>query len=231
MSDSGRARQLLEELAEERRKGTKLRRIITYVVLAMFALSVGTVYYKVKNFDVETFTASLQKETSARVWPLVEREMDALARDAGPALATALANEAGNFAPKFQAKIDIEAVTFNENLHRRMKSSLDSAFSAAMAKDKDALMARFPQFKDDTTRYDELVARLNAGTQAWAMRQLDTTFEKHIAVLQSINEQVAILSKMSVEEDRAKNGDPQAEEVMELFVQIMNSRLEGGAAK
>lgn len=42
MSDSGRARQLLEELAEERRKGTKLRRIITYVVLAMFALSVGT---------------------------------------------------------------------------------------------------------------------------------------------------------------------------------------------
>jgi len=75
------------------------------------------------------------------------------------------------------------------------------------------------------------VARLNAATQAWAMRQLDTTFEKHIAVLQSINEQVAILSKQSVAEDRAKNGDPQAEEVMELFVQIMNSRLEGGAAK
>lgn len=230
MSDSSRARQLLEELAAERRKGTQTRRIITYVVLAMFALSAGSVYYKVKNFDVEAFTGTLQKETSARVWPLVEREMDALAKDAGPALSAALADEAANFAPKFQAKIDVEAATFSENLHGHMKSSLDAAFSVAMAKDKEALMARFPQFKDDSAKYDELVARLNTATQAWAMTQLDTTFKEHIAVLQSINEQVAILSKISAE-DRAKNGDPQAEEVMELFVQIMNSRLEGGAAK
>lgn len=230
MSDSSRARQLIEELAEERRKGTNTRRIITYVVLAMFALSVGTVYYKVKNFDVEAFTGTLQTETSARVWPLVEREMDALAKDAGPALSAALAEEAANFAPKFQAQIDVEAARFSENLHARMKTSLDVSFSAAIAKDKESLLARFPQFKDDPTKYDELVARLNGAMQAWAMTQLDTTFKEHIAVLQSINEQVAILSKLSAE-DRAKNGDPQAEEVMELFVQIMNSRLEGGAAK
>lgn len=230
MSDSSRARQLIEELAEERRKGTQLRRLITYVVLGMFALSVGTVYSKVKNFDVETFTASLQKETSARVWPLVEREMDGLARDAGPALSTALANEIENFAPKFQARIDVEAATFAENLHARMTSSLDTAFSQAMDKDKEALLARFPQFKDDSSKYDELVARLNKATQSWAMKQLDTTFQEHIKVLQSINEQVAILGKMSAAE-RAEKGDPQAEEVLELFLQIMNSRLEGEATK
>jgi hypothetical protein len=31
--------------------------------------------------------------------------------------------------------------------------------------------------------------------------------------------------------EREKNGNPEAEEVLELFVQIMNSRLEAGAVK
>lgn len=230
MSESSRARQLLDELAEERRKGTNIRRGVAYAVLAMFALAAGNVYFKVKNFSIEEFMATLQTETSTRVWPLVQQEMDALARDAGPALSAALSEEAANFAPKFQARIDVEALAFAENLNARMKGSLDTAFIKAMDSNKDKLVAQFPQFKDDQTKYDELMARLNGAAQGWAMTQLDTTFKEHIAVLQSINEQVALLGKLSAE-DRKANGDPQAEQVLGLFVEIMNSRLEAGATK
>jgi hypothetical protein len=230
MSESSRARQLLEELAAERQKGTSIRRGVTYLVLGMFALAVGNVYFKVKNFDLEIFTSTLQKETSARVWPLVEQEMDKLARDAGPALSAAMAAEAESFAPKFQTKVEAEAAAFSEHLHDRMKASLDTSFRAAMDNDKDKLLAQFPQFKDDPTRYDELVTRLNAAAQTWAMSQLDTTFKQHIEVLQSINAEVAKLTAVA-DAEREKNGNPEAEEVLELFVQIMNSRLEAGAVK
>ena len=230
MSDASRSRQLLEDIAAERRKGTNIRRVVTYAVLGMFALAAGNTYYKVKSFDVEKLVATLEKETSTRVWPLIGEEMDALARDAGPALSAALAEEAGNFAPKFQARVEVEGLAFTEHLNTRMKTSLDAAFHAAMDKNKDKLLASFPQFKEDETKYDELVTRLNGAAQSWAMAQLDTTFKAHIAVLQSINEQVALLGKVSAE-DRKKNGDPQAEEVLELFLEIMNSRLESGGSK
>lgn len=226
MSDASRARQLLAELAEERRKGTNIRRGVTYAVLGMFALAVGNVYFKVKNFDTEVFVTVLEKETSSRVWPLVMQEMDGISRDAAPAISAALAAEASNFGPKITAALDVEAAAFAEHLHSKMKGSLDGAFAAAAAKDKEKLKARFPQFADDATRYDELIGRLNLAAQAWAQGQLDTTFKEHIDVLQSINEQVALLGKVSAEE-REKHGDPQADEVLELFLGIMNARLEG----
>ncbi|MSQ02607.1 MAG: hypothetical protein EXR71_12085 [Myxococcales bacterium] len=227
MSDASRARQLLEQLAAERQKGTNIRRGVTYAVLGMFALAVGNAYFKVKNFDVETFVAELDRQTSATVWPLVQREMDGIARDAAPALSAALAAEASALAPKLSDKIAVEAIAFSEHLHARMKLSLDTAFVAAAKQDMDKLKARFPQFADDQTRYDELVARLNVAAQLWAQGQLDTTFKEHMDVLQSINEQVTALGKVSAE-DREKNGDPEAAQVMELFLEIMNARLEGG---
>jgi hypothetical protein len=230
MSEATRSRELLDELAAERNKGRNIRRGITYAVLVMFALAIGNVYFKVKNFDTETFVTVLQRETTAQVWPLIEREIDVISRDAGPALSKALADEAAAFAPKFSAAVAVEGVAFSEHLHQRMKSSLDGAFTHAVAGQQEKLHAQFPQFKDDTTKYDELVARLNAAAQSWAMAQLDTTFKAHIDVLQSINEQVALLAQVSAE-DRAKNGDPQAEEVLELFLGIMNSRLEGEKTK
>ena len=227
MSDATRARQLLSELAAERQKGTNIRRTVTYAVLGMFALAIGNVYFKVKNFDTKTFTATLQSQTSSKVWPLVQREMDGIARDAAPAISKAIGDEAAVIMPKISDKVAAEGAAFSEHLHTRMKSSLDAAFKAAAEKDAEKLKARFPQFAADQAKYDELVGRLDVAAQQWAMGQLDTTFKAHLEVLQSINEQVAALGKMSAE-DRAKNGEPQTEEVMEMFLEIMNSRLEGG---
>ena len=226
MSDASRARQLLEQLAAERQKGANIRRGVTYAVLGMFALAIGNAYFKVKNFDTETFVAVLDKETSTTVWPLIQREMDGIARDASPALSAALSAEAESLVPKLTEKIAVEAVAFSEHLHAQMKLSLDTAFTSAAKEDMDKLKARFPQFADDQTRYDELIARLTLAAQHWAEGQLDSTFKEHMEVLQSINVQVGLLGKVSAEE-RAKSGDPEATQVMELFLEIMNARLEG----
>lgn len=226
MSEASHARQLVEQLSEERRKGKNLRRGVTYAVLGMFALAVGNAYLKVKNFNVETFIGELDAQTSTRIWPLVMAEMDGIAKDAAPALTDALSAEAAALVPKLSAKIAAEGVLFSEHLHTRMQTSLNNSFTGAAGKEEGKLKERFPQFADDATRYDELVKRLNGAAQNWAQAQLDTTFKQHIDVLQSINEQVAALGKVSAEE-RAEHGDPQADQVLELFLEIMNARLDG----
>ncbi len=230
MSDAAKSRELLAELNAERQKGTKIRRALTGGILLMFALAIGNTYLKVKNFDSEAFLASLGEQTNAKVWPLVTREMDKIAADAVPALSKAVADEAAAIMPKVSAQLVVEEAAFREHLHERMKSSLDAAFRTAAEAQKVKLEERFPQFTKDPARYDALLGRLNAGVQHWAMEELDTTFKAHIDVLQSINVKVQSLQTLS-EADREKHGDPEAQEVLELFLEIMNARMEGEVSR
>lgn len=226
MSDATRAKELLGQLEQERIRGQGIKRMITLVVLGMFVAAGGTAYYKVSSFDTELFATELQTQASTKMWPLVSRELDSIATDAVPAITTALANEAGNLMPRISSALESESVIFNQHLQDKMKTSLDQHFKQAAEKHKDALKARFPQFSADQAVYDELIVRLSGAAQAWAHEELDTTFQAHIQVLQSINEQVQVLMAQS-QEQRAEKGNVAADEVMILFLEIMNTRMGG----
>lgn len=226
MSDATRAKELLSQLEQERAKGLGIKRTITLVVLGMFVAAGGTAYYKVRTFDTELFATELQTQASTKMWPMVSRELDSIAAQAVPAISTALANEAGNLMPRISERLEAESVIFNQHLQDKMKASLDQHFTQAAEKHKDSLKARFPQFNADQATYDELVTRLNGAAQSWAHEELDTTFQAHIHVLQSINEQVQVLMAQS-QEQRAEKGNVAADEVMILFLEIMNTRMSG----
>ncbi len=168
----------------------------------------------------------IQREASARVWPMASRELDAIAADAVPALSAALAAEAAVFMPKVSDRLVIESAEFQKHVHAHMTASLDARFAAAVAERGDALKARYPQFAANPARYDDLVKKLSVRSQQWAQGQLDTTFAQHIQVLQSINASVQALAGQSVEE-RAAGGDQSMDDMMMLFLEIMNTRLEG----
>ncbi len=224
MSESQPCKLLLQQIAEERARGTRQGRMATAAVLGMFAIAIGNVYYKVTNFDTKLLESEIQRQASTQVWPMVSKEMDGIAADAVPAISNALVAEAGNFMPKVSERLATEGEAFQKHVHEKMTASLDAHFMTAMAEHSDALKSRYPQFAANPERYDALIAKLRAHSEQWAQTQLDTTFAQHIVILQSINTTVAALA---VEGQDEKQSEKSMDDVMSLFLDIMNTRLEG----
>lgn len=223
---TSRAKELFTQVGEERAKGVRQGRMLSGAAVVLFMLAIGNAWWKVTHFDTEALVVAVEREASTRVWPLVSRELDAIAADAVPALSNALAAEAANLLPQISAKLAGESVLFERHIQEKMTASLDAHFAKQVAARGDLLKARFPQFAKDPDRYDALIVRLQSASQAWAHAQLDTTFAQHIVVFQSINESVARLQTMAAA-NPDKSGERGMDEVLMLFLEIMNARLDG----
>lgn len=222
-----RAKQILDEIKEERAKGGKIRLATTLIVLLMFGVFGLSTYNKIQGFDDQALLVKLQEEAAQSVWPEVSKELDAVAQDAVPAIQEAFVEEAENLLPKLSEKLSTEAVVFQDNMNQRIKNSLDGELKSQMEAREDEFKGKVPSFAEDDELYGELVERLQKRCQAWAMNQLDTTFAQHVAVLQSINETVSDLM-VQAGEDRVENGDVDLDYTLELFVEVFNTRVNEG---
>ena len=164
------AKQLLAEIQEERGKGGKIRLATTLIVLLMFAIFGLSTYNKVKSFDDEALLLHLQQEAARIVWPEVSKELDLVARDAVPAIQEAMLAEAGALLPKLSDKLTAEAAVFQENMNKRMKTSLDGALAQAIDEREEDFKGKIPVFDDqDGELYTELTERLESHCRDWAM--------------------------------------------------------------
>jgi len=228
VAESGRINQLLDEIEAERAKGRLYRRALTAGVLLMFLLFFGNLYFKVTGFDTDTFMVSLQMQAQKTVWPTYAREMKAIGDDAVPAISGALQKEAGELLPRLSTRLQAEAEVFQKNLGEYMKTALDREFLAAAEAGKNGMKEKFPRFAEDPEAYEALMVRLQAAARLWAQGELDTTFQQHVKLLQSINETVQKLQAQA-SEDREETGDRSMEDVLFLMSEIFNSRVaEGG---
>jgi hypothetical protein len=224
MADFDKLQQLLDQIEEERAKGRMQRRALTAAILAIFLLFIGNLYFKVTNFDTDTFVVHLQEHATASVWPVYSTQLKSLADEAVPAMSNAMAAEAGALLPKLSERLHAEAGVFQENMAKHLKAALDAKFSSAMTAHEGELKATFPEFAKDEQAYTELMEHLQSAARLWAQGQLDTTFQRHIALLQSINESVQRLQTEAAA-DRVKTGDREMEDVLFMMGEIFNARV------
>ena len=225
MSDSPtEARALLQQISDERSRAARYRRLGSFAVLIMFGLFATVVYNKITSFDTDTLIAELQRSATKTVWPLVYKELDQVGKEAVPALSKAMTHEVEQLGPKLTSRLSTEAETFQGNMGKRMKTSLDAQLSLAFDANKSKLKGHLQPFTTDSELYDDLVRRLRKSGQDWAQAKLDSTFTSHLHLLQSINETVQSLGKQA----QAKKGGVDAanmDDVLLLMAEILNARV------
>jgi hypothetical protein len=224
MSDASQAKSLLDEIANERKKGSQIRLASAGAVLAMFAIFAGSVYNRIQSFDTDALLVGLQESASATVWPMVSRQLDEVGNAAVPALSAAMTDEMEAFGPRLVEQLNTESEVLQNNLNGRMKTSLDGHLSEQFSSRKAELKGKLEPFASDDAMYDDMARRLQASAQDWAQDELDTTFTEHIHILQSINETVGQLGEQA-REDRAENGDVTVDDFMLLMTEILNARV------
>lgn len=225
-SGATRSRQLLTQIEAERKKANQIRSGATIGVLAMFGIFALVTYNRVKSFDDQALLEHLQEQATTTVWPLITRQMDGVAKQAVPAITKAMQDELETLLPRLSDRLSQEAVTLQANLNKRMKVSLDAAIASELDVHKDELQGALGDLHSDSALYDDLLRRLQETSRQWAMNQLDTTFEDHIKVLQSINDSVVKLqAQVKAERASGKRDEEDIDDAMDLFVDILESRI------
>lgn len=222
MSSSQRARDLLGQISKERAAAAGFRTKSGAAILAMFLLFAGIIYNKINNFDTEVLVAELQRSATRTVWPMVYKELDKVGKEALPALSKAVSKEVAQIGPVLSTRLDGEAKIFQVNMAKKMRTSLDGSLAREFTENKDKLKGHLKPFTADDAAYDDMVRKMQKAGQDWAHGKLDSTFSKHVLLLQSINETIQRLGK------QAKKGGASADsmdDVMLLVAEILNSRV------
>lgn len=222
--DPRRVLELLAQVQEEQRRGVNQRRAVLGAVVLMFVVFGLFVWHRVETFETDRFVVSLQEQAATRVWPATARELDAIGKDAVPAISEAMQAEMSALLPRLSERARSEAETFQLNVSEMMRASLDKHFLAEFQEHREVLRDELPAFSSESPLYDDLVRRLRASARGWAQDQLDRIFEDHLKVLQSINETVQQLmaeARTEVEAGREQS----AEDVLFLLVEIFNARI------
>jgi len=224
MSEADRARALLQEIADARAHGVRVRNAITGLIFAFFLIFAVSLYAKVKTFDSEVLLVTLQEQAAMTVWPRVSKELDAIAADAVPAIQHAFTDEAEQLLPKLNEKLVAESQVLQDNMNKRMQDQLDAALASAIKEREADLKGKLPDFSEDDELYTDLVRRLETSCRQWAMTALDTTFAEHVHILQSINESTQRLLAQA-QEHREDGIEQTGDDVILLLVEMLDGRM------
>jgi hypothetical protein len=227
MSDHEEILDLVDQLRKERERGNTIRLATTGGVLLSLLLFFGSLYSKASNFDADGTLLALRKHGQAKVVPLYTSSLQKIGAEAVPAITTALQNEAAELLPRVSDALAQEAVVFQTNMGKHIERSLEQEFRAAMKANEKALKEKYPEFAIDDETYEMLTAKVDARFRSWAQARLDTTFGRHVALLESINQTIQVLQKQE-QAERGEGGEaPGVDEALVILSEIMNARVGG----
>lgn len=224
MSSNDETHALLDQLIEARKKSGQIRFVGVAVVTAIFAFFATMVYNRIQNFDSSTLLDSLQESSAHIVWPMVSEELDNMSQAAIPVISDAIVSELQNLGPKLSEAALQESQTFQNNMGEYIKTSLDRELGLAFKAQKDRINGSLEKVVEDPMLKDELAMALQTKTQQWAQNHLDTTFEEHLLLLQSINETLQALQQ----ETRTKDGtagSANVEDLVLVITELLNERI------
>ncbi|MBJ95127.1 MAG: hypothetical protein CMP23_11735 [Rickettsiales bacterium] len=225
MSEHNSALLLLDELKQETESALRTRRRVAGLLLVMIALFVANLWWQLESFDADMMLADLEIHATTTVWPQLSAELEAVGEEAVPAISEALSSEANVLLIRATEQLTSESEVFQDNMARHMHRSLEAAFADVASEEDTELSERLMDFSVNPEVHEELLRRLQVSARQWAERELDSTFAEHVELLSSINESVQVLVRQAEEDESLKGQQPQ--DVLLLFVEIMNARLGG----
>ena len=224
MSSEDELHTLLDAINEERQRGNRIRLISMTLIGFCFGFFAISVYNSIKSFDSNVLFDSLQESSAKIVWPMVSDELDTISKVAVPAISDALVSELSNLGPKLSETTMRESQTFQENMGTHIASSLQRELDMAFAANKERLDGEAGKVVDDPMLKDEMLASLQLKTQQWAQNQLDTTFEEHLLLLQSINETIQSLQEETLDPDGTA-GTASIDDLVLIVTELLNERI------
>jgi hypothetical protein len=164
-------------------KHLRLLQIVTPVVVIVLLLAYGAAMRAaVVGIDADQLAAAFERRMN-ELSPRLERSIDRVASDAGPVVGKALEDESARVLNQIGGKLDKEVERMRTDLPSRMQSTLDKQLKVLREAQIVRIKAEVPELGNDDAKAAQLVDAMSAASHEWAIRQLTSTFNKHLIEL------------------------------------------------
>ncbi len=218
----------VEQIRLSRRETSRLRVLFTILVVSVVALFGWRIYGVFTSFDDAKFMASLDRQTVRKVWPMASSELDAVRTRVTPLLVEMFGRKMEGAAPKVLGAVEAEADRLRTSFDKKPEKILTEVLGKTRKEHHAVLAKAFPEIaKSSPERLEALTERVQNRLRQWSILQFTGALEQAVASLIRVKGTLEKLQPAKTEGARQAN----PEEVLELFLAIMNTRLDGEVAK
>ncbi len=215
---------LVREIPEIRAQTRKYRIFFTVFLLLLFAVFGLQIYGLFRSFDEDQLLAALDRRVVRDVWPMAASELEQVRRKVTPKLATMLADKMEQTGPRLVKALEVEGDRLRGALAKKPEAALSAAMAKSRREHRKVIAAAFPELaKESPARIDAMTEAVGNRVRQWGVNQFSGVVEEGVTAIVGIKE---TLDRMKP--GQAEDGSvPNPEDILGLFLEIVNARLEG----
>jgi hypothetical protein len=216
MSQTEHVKELIEELERERAKARQATSVMLLLLMAMLSTFSLVVFSNFRTYDIRSIENSVAASTSARVWPVIARQIEELATTTVPEMLQQMSNVSPNLLPNIDAIVSRESTLLERSNNSALATIVSTAFLAAENERNNEII----EWRDSlaVNGYEaELIADdVAIHSQVWAQEKIEGLFA----------DRKSPMEQMLVEN---RNGDEYSyERSLSIYMGVILSTIETG---
>jgi hypothetical protein len=212
--------ELLDLLTAERKRQNRIRTLLGGGIFALLLLFAMAIFVQFHNLDTQRLEIKMNAKASAALWPIVSEQLDQLAPSAIPALDDAMAAEAKNLLPRWNAVLAEEVELYIQQTQKVADQKLKEALSVAGSARGVEMDAFRSALHPDLSVADVAINALLERAQSWARSEMDHLLAEPIGFFPDFQASTVDLARGVLPEGTLDKEDLQ--DTIMMMIEIVN---------
>jgi hypothetical protein len=186
MSQTEHIKELIEELERERTKARQATSIMILLLMAMLSTFSLVVFSNFRTYDIRTIENSVAASTSARVWPVIARQIEELATTAVPEMLEQMRDVSPDLLPNIDALVSRESTLLERSNKSALATVVSTAFLAAENERNNEIIEWRDSLPVDGFEAEQTAEAVAIHSQVWAQEKIEDLFADRIAPMEQM---------------------------------------------
>ena len=187
MSQTEHIRELIEELERERAKSRQATRVMLLLLMAMLSTFSLVVFSNFRSYDVRSIENSVAASTSARVWPVITRQIEELATTAVPEMIEQMRDVSPDLLPNIDALVSREGTILERSNKSALATVVSTAFLAAENERNNEIIQWRDSLPVDGYEAEHLAEAVAIHSQVWAQEKMEDLFADRVTPMERMS--------------------------------------------
>jgi len=187
MSQTEHIRELIEELERERGKARQATRVMLLLLMAMLSTFALVVFSNFRSYDVRSIENSVAASTSARVWPVIARQIEELATTAVPEMIEQMRDVSPELLPNIDALVSREGTILERSNKSALATVVSTAFLAAENERNNEIIQWRDSLPVDGYEAENLAEAVAIHSQVWAQEKMEDLFADRVTPMERMS--------------------------------------------
>ncbi len=176
MSQTEHVKELIEELERERAKARQATSVMLLLLMAMLSTFSFVVFSNFRSYDIRSIENAVAASTSARVWPVIARQIEELATSAVPEMLQQMSDVSPDLLPNIDALVSRESTLLERSNNSALATIVSTAFLTAENERNNDIIEWRDSLSVDGSAAENIADAVAIHSQVWAQEKIEDLF-------------------------------------------------------